>query len=98
MDNLITSASRVIGRADGSEVRIVAQAYFGRGLHRSIGVDVFRRNHPNDHWHLCNDRPHPDWRTMPVDEYIKHGRSEKLQTASTGEILSVTALIGTPMQ
>ncbi len=61
MDELITKLTRIIPRPDGSEVRIVAQAYFGAGLHRSVGVDVFRRASPGHDWALCSDRPHPDW-------------------------------------
>lgn len=97
MDDLITKFTRIIPRPDGSEVRIVAQAYFGAGLHRSVGVDVFRRASPGHDWALCSDRPHPDWRSMSVDEYSRRGRSEMLQAASPGEILSVASAIGRPM-
>jgi hypothetical protein len=97
MENLVTKVTRVVPRADGSEVKLVAQAYFGIGLHSSTGVDVFRRASPHHNWHLCSDRPHPDWREMSVDEYCKRGRSEKLQAASPGEILAVAALIGQPL-
>lgn len=97
MEELATRVTRVIPRADGSEVKLVAQAYFGAGLHRSVGVDVFRRAGPTERWTLCSDRPHPDWREMPLDEYQAHGRSEKYRTASHGEILAVAALIGKPM-
>ncbi|ABM97083.1 hypothetical protein [Methylibium petroleiphilum] len=97
MEELVTKVTRVITRNDGSEVKLVAQAYFGVGLHRSVGVDVFRRSTPHDGWHLCSDRPAPDWRTMSVDEYCKRGRSEKLQAARPGEILAVASLIGKPM-
>lgn len=97
MDDLITKITRVIPRADGSEVKIVAQAYFGIGLHRSVGVDVFRRQSSTQNWQLCSDRPHPNWRKMSVDEYVKHGRSEKLQAASHGEILAMASAIGKPM-
>lgn len=97
MENLVTKVTRVMPRSDGSEVKIVAQAYFGAGLHRSIGVDVYRRPNPHQNWHLCSDRPHPTWRTMSVDAYCKRGRSEKLQAASPGEVLAVAALLGKPL-
>lgn len=97
MEELATKVTKIIQRDDGSEVKIVAQAYFGSGLHRSVGVDVFRRADPNSNFELCNDRPHPDWKTMPVEEYCRHGRSEKFQAASNGEILGVASLIGKPM-
>lgn len=76
----------------------MAQAYVGAGLHCSIGVDVFRRPSPSHNWTLCSDRPHPDWREMTVDEYIKHGRSEMLQAATHGEILTVTSLLKAQIQ
>jgi hypothetical protein len=98
MDDLVTKVSRLFPRKDGSEVKIVAQAYFGAGLHCSVGVDVFRRESPSHLWKLCSKEPHPAWREMSVDEYVKHGRSEMLQAASQGEILAVAGAIGKPMK
>lgn len=96
-EELATKVTQTFLRDDGAEVKIVATAYFGRGDHQSIGVDVFRRPDPDATFELCNDRPHPDWRTMSVDEYRQRGRSEKLQAASPAEILSVVSLIGKPI-
>lgn len=93
---LITKAQQTITRPDGTEIKIVAQAMFGAGLHRSIDVMVFTRK-DGEQWHLCNNRPHPEWRTMSVQDYIDHGRSEVLQTVKPIEILKVTSLIGKPM-
>lgn len=81
---------QILQRQDGSEVRLLAQAYFGRGLHCSIGVDVFHRASPGNAWQLTSDRPHPDWLAMSVDEYVKRGRCEKFQVASIGEILKAS--------
>ena len=86
----------LIRRADGSEAKIVAREYFGAGLTRSVGVDVFRRANATSQWTLCNDRPHPDWRSMSVDEYVRHGRSEKLQTVSLGEMLKTVMALNNP--
>ena len=96
--NPITKFTKILKRPDGSEVRIVAQAYFGAGLHRSIGVDVFRRQSSGHNWELCRDDPHSDWRTMSVEDYVKRGRSEKLQAASPAEILAVASTIGKPLE
>jgi hypothetical protein len=85
----MAKAVQTIKRDDGSEVRITAEEFFGLGLHRSVGVYVHRRASPDAPWTLCNDRPHPDWRKMSVDEYVKRGRSEMLRTVSHGEILRV---------
>lgn len=82
--------SRILTRLDGSQAKIVATAFYSPIRARSFGVSVYRRNTPGDAWHLTSDRPHPDWRTMSVDEYIKRGRSEMLQTVSHGEIFKVT--------
>jgi len=40
MDNLVTKSTLVLQRDDGSEARIVATAFFGSGLHRSVDVYV----------------------------------------------------------
>lgn len=96
-ENSITKYTQLIERNDGSEVKIVATAFFGAGLHMSVGVDVFKREKANDQWILCKDKPDLRWREMSVDEYIKNGRSEMLQVASPGEILKVMDKIGKPM-
>ena len=80
---------QILQRKDGSEVRIVAQEFFGRGLTRSVGVYVHRRESPRHAWKLAGDRPHPNWRKMSVQDYNRHGRAEMLQVASPGEILKV---------
>lgn len=85
--------TQIIQRATGEEVRITAEKCFGRGLALSINVYVHRRASPESQWMLTNDRLHPDWRQMSVDEYIKRGRSEMLQTVSHAEILKVTSAL-----
>lgn len=96
-ENLITKVTRVLQRENGSEARIVAQTMFGEGLHPSLDVFVLMRESSTHNWKLCSSTPHPDWRTMSVEDYIKNGRSEMLQTVTPGEILKVTALLGQPM-
>lgn len=91
--NTAEKITQIIQRANGSEVRIVAENFYGSGLTRSVGVYVHRRESDNAPWMLTNDRPHPDWREMSVDEYIKRGRSEMLRTVSIGEILKVTSAL-----
>lgn len=97
LEKSITKVTHSILRADGSEVRIVAEALFGLDLTRSIDVYVLRRESADHEWRLCSDVPHPEWRNMPLDEYILHGRSEKRQAVSHGEIFKVSSLIGTSM-
>ncbi|MEX3983908.1 hypothetical protein AB4Y45_33525 [Paraburkholderia sp. EG287A] len=98
MEDLVTKYTRVYSRKDGSDVKIVAEAFFGAGLHCSVGVYVLRRESAEHDWKLCSKEPHPDWRAMSVDEYVKRGRSEMLQAASHGEILAVASAIGKPMK
>ncbi len=95
-EDLVTKYTKVISRDDGTEVKLVAQAFFGAGLHRSVNVDVFRRASSQDSWHLCSDQPHPDWRTMSLEQYSRMGRSERLRTATHGEILAAASMIGKP--
>lgn len=82
VENPITKLTQVLNRPDGSQARIVAQVFFGAGLHRSVGVYVHRRDNPDVPWILCSDRPHPEWKQMPLDEYKKRGRSEMLRTGT----------------
>ena len=93
----VTKITQVIQRDDGSEVKIVAEAFFGVGLHQSIDVYVHKRESANHDWILCSDRPHPDWRSMSVEDYDKHGRSSMLQAVSSGELLRAMNAIGAPM-
>ena len=91
----MSKVTRVITRPDGSQVKIVAQ--YQSAIHQSISVDVYHRASEQCVWIMCDDRPNPDWKTMPVDEYCAHGRSEKFRMASPGEILGVCRMIGRPV-
>lgn len=95
--NEITKITQFLRRSDGTEVRIVAEAFFGRGLHRSVGVMVHQRENVGGDWVLRSNTPHPDWRSMSVQEYKEKGKSPMLQTVSSGELLRAISLIGTPM-
>lgn len=93
----ITKITQFLHRSGGNEVRIVAEAFYGSGLHRSVGVMVHKRENVNSNWILCSNTPHPNWRAMSVDEYNQNGRSPMLQNVSSGELLRAMSLIGTPM-
>ncbi len=94
---LVTKVTQILQRANGSEVRIVAQAFLGAGLHRSVGVYVHKRESKDHEWILCSDRPASDWRSMSVAEYKERGRSPMLQAASPGEVLRAISAIGRPI-
>lgn len=81
---------KLIEKEDGSQAKIVATACFAINGSYSIDVYVLRRESPEHEWSLTSDRPHPNWRSMPREEYIRYGRSEMLRTVSIGQILKVT--------
>lgn len=97
LNEIVTKMSTVVQRADGAQVKIVAETMFGAGLHPSTDVFVLKRENASADWRLCSNQPHPDWRKMSVDEYKTRGRSEMLQTVTHGEILKVTRALGQPM-
>ncbi len=101
MPDLITKVTQEILRPDGSEVRIVATStkdFMTRpGLHPAPDVYVLRRSSNKGKWSLCSKDPHPDAKSMSVDEYLKRGRSEMLMAVTHAEIIKVTRLIGQPM-
>ncbi|MEE7147595.1 hypothetical protein ACVD2R_11805 [Escherichia coli] len=53
-EQLITKICQILKRADGSEVRIVVEQAFGRGLTPSLGVYVLRRPTATCNWQLCS--------------------------------------------
>jgi hypothetical protein len=86
--------TQTIVRKDGSEVRIIATPMASiNGVDVSVDIYVLHRESPAHEWRVANNRPHPDWRRMSVNEYIKHGRSEMLQIASPCEILKVSRAV-----
>ncbi|MCD2453633.1 hypothetical protein GO003_024960 [Methylicorpusculum oleiharenae] len=95
--DLITKVTQVIPRQDGSELKIVVEQMTGLGLHGSLWIYVHRRETIDHPWILLSDKPHPNWRSMSVNDYIEHGRSEIFQSVSPGEILKLIHMIGKPM-
>lgn len=83
------TVSKVHCRADGSEVKIVATAMYGAGLHLGIGTYVLCRKDASQPWRVAGDRPHPDWRKMSVADYVQRGRPEILTLTSLGERYAV---------
>jgi len=81
---------RLLPQADGTEVKLVGQTMYGSGLTLSVDVFALHRESANQPWRKLNDLPHPDWRSMSVDEYQKRGRSEMLKRIGHGPILAMS--------
>lgn len=96
-EQLATKITQIIPRPDGSEVRIIAEDFSGWRMKRQIHTYVHKRKNINSPWVLCSDSPHPDWKTMSLNDYNKFGRSEKLQAVSHGELFKVSNMIGQPI-
>ena len=88
---LVTKVTRIIPRANGTEVRITVTSSRSPNMELQRDSYVHKRETPDHEWVLCSDRPHPEWRTMSVDDYNKFGRCDKFQTVSHGEMLSLTS-------
>lgn len=93
----MSRVENLIQRPDGSEVKIVAQASFGLDQKFSADVFVLGRESTKHDWRVLSDRPHPDWRAMSVDEYVKRGRSEVLQNVTHGQIFKAAQALRTQL-
>ncbi len=78
-----------IQRNDGSQVKLVALAYFGTGLHLSVGIDTFYRKSSDDEWQLCDNSRHPNIKTMSRQDYLDYGKSEAMRVTTIAERLKV---------
>lgn len=97
-DELITKVTQILQRDDGSEAKIIVESSYGPNLElQPPHTEVYRRDDSRQPWRVCSTRPHPDYLAMPVDQYIKEGRSEMLQVVSTVELLKVSSMIGKPL-
>ncbi len=84
--DLITEVTRTLKRANGSGVKIVVRSNTPMDPQQSIGVDVFRR-----------DGPDQDWISISGDEGIKDGLPEMLKAVSDSEVQSMINMIGQPL-
>jgi hypothetical protein len=81
---------RLLPQADGTKVKLVGQTMYGSGLTLSVDVFALHCESADKPWRKLSDLPHPDWRSMSVDEYQKRGRSELLQRVGHGPILAMS--------
>ncbi|OXR47889.1 hypothetical protein PuT2_15465 [Pusillimonas sp. T2] len=82
----MSKIEQILQREDGSEVKIVAEEFFGMGLTRSIDVYVLARDNTNANWRLAKKDANPNWADMSVQDHEKVGRSEMLELVSRAEI------------
>lgn len=86
-------AEQLITRADGSQVKIVAELFTNPSCERTIGTYVLQRNSPDEMWHVCSDTPVKGAKHMSRSEYLRRGRCEKLRVATISEILKTVSLL-----
>lgn len=96
VENPITKITRHFPREDGSEVRIVATLMFGAGLHPSADLYAHRRTSPDTPWQLLSSEPHPDARSMSIEEYNARGRSPLLTHTTFAERVKTSGWLGLP--
>lgn len=97
MKRMANGLSQILTRQDGSQVKLMGR--MSGGLFCKANPDVwalFRQDQSCD-WVLLSKEPHPDWRTMPVDEYAKSGRSEFMQKVSFGELIKFKQMFYIPI-
>lgn len=95
----ITKVTHIMAKSDGTEFRIVGTLVVGMS-ETAVDYYVHRRQSPAHDWELLSRDPHPDWRTMSVDEYRQRGRSPLLQALTFPELFKlcrVLKLLGQPM-
>lgn len=94
----ITKVTHVMRDEDGTEFRIVGELCIGFN-EANVDYYIHRRANAEQRWELLSKDPHPDWRTMSVDDYVKHGRSPLLQALSFPKLFKLMAalkLLGMP--
>jgi len=84
---------QLITRADGSQVKIVAELVSSPFCAPSIGTYVLQRNTPDEMWHVCSDTPVKGAKEMSRSEYLLRGRCEKLRVATAIEIMKTVSLL-----
>lgn len=84
-------AIRTFQREDGTQVKVTMKAFEDVTAINKWHFDTYAHQRQPDaqDWTLLNDRPHPDWRSMSVQEYNERGRSELLQALGHGRILAL---------
>lgn len=90
-----TRVTQIIRKNDGSEVKIVAHA--SEWSEKDVHVEFYRRQTPDSTWVRLGDKPHPDWRAMPIDRYLKEGRPEFLYHVSYARVMQVVQMLHKPM-
>lgn len=78
------------------EVKVVAEN--GNPVFSSKGCTrVYFRPHDSQEWRELSRQPHPDWKSMPLAEYVLCGRPEFLRYVSHGHLMRVSSKLGLPL-
>ncbi len=97
VEDPITKLTRIFTNEDGSQVKLICEAHYELDFQVSIDTYAFKRASELCEWSLCSDRPHPNWREMPLDDYLRYGRSELLRTVPPAQIFKLSCLLGTSL-
>jgi hypothetical protein len=89
----MSKVEHTIPQDNGAEHKIIAESFIDPINGRLVFFHVLTRPNPVSPWSYLSERPHPDWRSMSVAEYIKNGRSEALQAVGTGNLLKVLDML-----
>lgn len=92
--DVIGEITQELPRNDGSSIRIVVKDITSPwDNQRMIDTYVLHRASNKSSWKVLSNRPHPDARTMCVDDYAKYGRSALLQELTRREQLIVLPML-----
>lgn len=89
----MSRVEHIIPTANGTQHKIIAESFFDAVHGRQTSFYVLSRPHPASPWTYLSERPHPDWRSMSVDEYLKNGRSEALNAVGSAEVLKALIML-----
>lgn len=97
-NDTITKIEKTFECESGEQSRLTVYLASRPGGSALVGVYGHHRANDSEPWSLCSENPHPDWKSMSVDEYEKRGRSELLQYIKRSDIFKYSAMLGQPLE
>ncbi len=89
----MSRVEHIIPTTNGAQHKIIAESFIDPVHGRQTSFYVLSRPHPASPWTYLSERPHPDWRSMSVDEYLKNGRSEALNAVGSAEVMKALSML-----